>query len=241
MDGRKDSGPPRFSRRAVLGVAGGVGAWMLTRPWQRPLAQQPPPCALTPEQTQGPYFRDVNLERTDIRVDPTDGSVSAGVPLALSLRVLDLADGCRPVAGAVVDLWQCDAFGRYAGVRDLRAGFDAEGSKFLRGYQVTDDTGTVRFVTVFPGWYPVRTVHIHFKVRTEPDSPFGREFSSQLYFDDALTDRVHARPPYAQRGPRPVTNDRDGLFRDGGERLLLHVGETTAGLAARFEVGLQEA
>ena len=116
------------------------------------------------------------------------------------------------MAGALVEVWQCDAFGRYSGVRDLRAGFDSRGAKFLRGQQLSDADGAVRFVTIYPGWYPGRTVHIHFKVRTEPDAPFGREFTSQLYFHDRLTDRVHHRPPYAQRGPRSVTNREDGLF-----------------------------
>ena len=73
--------------------------------------------------------------------------------------------------------------------------FNSVGKKFLRGHQMTDAAGVARFTTIYPGWYPGRTVHIHFKIRTEPAAARGYEFASQLYFDDALTDRVHARDP----------------------------------------------
>jgi len=227
-----------LTRRRVLALAGTAGAWALIHPWRRATAQPTPACTLTPAQMEGPYFRDVKRERSDLRTDPSGAPAVEGAALALTLRALDASDGCRPLAGAVVELWQCDAFGRYSDVRDVHAGFDTRGQTFLRGYQVTDDDGAVRFLTIYPGWYPGRTVHIHFKIRTDPDSAFGQEFTSQLYFDDALTDRVHAQAPYAQRGRRTVRNDRDGLFRDGGERLVLRLGETAGMLAGTFEVGL---
>ena len=118
-------------------------------------------------------------------------------------------------------------------------GFTTVGQKFLRGYQLTDARGAVRFVTVYPGWYPGRTVHIHLKIRTDPLARRGFEFTSQLYFDDALTDRIHAGAPYAARGQRRIRNRDDGIFRRGGDQLTLATVESTGGYAAPFAIGLR--
>ena len=192
-----------------------------------------PGCVLTPEQTEGPFFVDEHLERADIRSDPGTGALTPGVVLRLDLGVATVdATRCMPLWNAVVDIWQCDALGRYSAV-------DANGSaRFLRGYQVTDANGRVRFTTIYPGAYPGRTVHIHFKVRT---LAAGRnaEFTSQFYFDDALTDRVHGAPPYAATGQRRMRNPRDGLYRDGGSRLMLDVDESDGALAATYDIGVR--
>jgi protocatechuate 3,4-dioxygenase beta subunit len=127
--------------------------------------------------------------------------------------------------------------GVYSDVTD--PGFRTKGHTFLRGYQVTDPTGAAQFVTIYPGWYPGRTVHIHFKIRTTPTAPRGSAFTSQLYFDDALTDRVHTQEPYTRKGPRTVHNANDGIFADGGEKLLLPLTEHGEGYAALFAIGLQ--
>lgn len=129
----------------------------------------------------------------------------------------------------MVDLWHCDHRGAYS---------DGD-EKFLRGYQVTDARGRARFKTIYPGWYSGRTVHIHFKLRSAPATRPGFDFTSQLYFDDALTDRVYAQPPYAARGSRPTRNNRDGIYRHGGSQLLLSLAPSGAGYAGTFEVGLQ--
>ena len=180
---------------------------------------------------------DERLNRSDIRSDPADGSMTEGAPLVLSLAISSVAAGkCTPLAGAAVDLWHCDAGGRYSDTRD--PGFDTTGRKFLRGFQITDAAGNVRFTTIYPGWYAGRTVHIHFKVRGGSGAKQGYEFTSQLYFDDAFTDRVYARAPYAKRGRRTVRNGGDGLFRDGGNRMILPVIESGAGYAASFNVGV---
>ena len=144
---------------------------------------------------------------------------------------------CAPLPNAHVELWQCDAAGVYSGVRD--PGFDTAGQKFLRGYQATDASGNARFTTVYPGWYPGRTVHLHFLIRAGRSPTRRAEFTSQLYFDDALTDRVLANAPYASRGPRPLKNNGDGIYRRGGSQLLLAVREQGPGLAATFDIGLQ--
>src|SRR6185436_8759665 len=145
-------------------------------------------CVLAPAKTEGPYFVDEKLHRSDIRIDPTDGSVQAGVPLALALRVFDADRGCAPVEGVTVDVWHASAQGLYSDV----AQNGTVGKKYLRGAQTTGADGSVRFTTIYPGWYQGRTVHIHFKVRSSASAASAYEFTSQLFFDDALTDIVHA-------------------------------------------------
>jgi protocatechuate 3,4-dioxygenase beta subunit len=197
-----------------------------------------PPCIVRPEQTEGPYFVDERLNRSDIRSDPSDGSVKDGRQLQLALRVHEIrGDACTPLAGAVVDIWHCDALGVYSDVRDRS--FDTRGKKFLRGYQVTDPTGTARFLTIYPGWYPGRAVHIHFKIRTNPESRRGYEFTSQIYFDDGLSDQVHAQVPYRVKGQGRLRNQGDGIFQDGGEQLTLQLVKEAQGYAGVFDIGLQ--
>jgi protocatechuate 3,4-dioxygenase beta subunit len=196
-------------------------------------------CIAQPQQTEGPYFVDEHLKRADIRVDPSTGQASAGSPLELRLVVSTVTDAgaCQALAGAQVDIWHCDALGVYSDVRDRFA--DTTGRRFLRGYQVTDETGQARFTTIYPGWYAGRAVHVHFKVRRP--GPGGRtdEFTSQLYFDDALTDRVHAAPPYAAKKGQRLLNARDMIFREGGTKLILPVASSGSGYAATFRIAMR--
>jgi protocatechuate 3,4-dioxygenase beta subunit len=106
---------------------------------------------------------------------------------------------------------------------------------------VTNANGTVEFVTIYPGWYPGRTVHIHFKIRTNSASQQSYEFTSQLYFDDALTDRIGTQRPYAAKGQHRVKNDQDGIFTGGGEQLMLQLAKEAKGYVGRFNIGLQMA
>jgi protocatechuate 3,4-dioxygenase beta subunit len=202
--------------------------------------QELPACILTPQQSEGPYFVDERLDRSDIRLDPLDGSVREGVPLKLTIQVSQVAGGaCAPLAGTYVDLWQCDAHGVYSDVDDRSTGSRAGTSKFLRGYQVTDENGTVQFTTIFPGWYGGRAVHIHFKIRTALDTRSAREMVSQLYFDDALIDQIQALPPYASNAQRRVRNNQDGLFRSGGDKLIVPLVQDGDGYAGTFNLGVQ--
>jgi protocatechuate 3,4-dioxygenase beta subunit len=200
-----------------------------------PIAAQPG-CIVRPQQTEGPYFVDEQLNRSDIRSNPADNTVKPGVPLKLTFRVSRVnGAACVPLAGAIVDLWHCDAAGVYSDVRDR--GSSTVGQKFLRGYQTTDAKGLATFTTIYPGWYPGRTVHIHFKIRTDGANQ-SSEFTSQLYFADALTDQVYQQSPYNIRGQRNTRNNRDGIFRDGGEQLLLSLVPAGKGYAATFEIGV---
>jgi protocatechuate 3,4-dioxygenase beta subunit len=230
-----------LSRREVVLLLGGSAVSLIAGtliPRSAVAGSQGSSCVVRPEQTEGPYFIDERLNRSDIRTDPTDGQVRPGTPLALTLLVSRLNAGdCQPLPGAQVDIWHCDAMGVYSDVQD--PSFNTIGRKFLRGYQVTDSRGEARFVTVYPGWYPGRTIHIHFKIRTASVGQRSFEFTSQLYFDDGLTDRVHAEPPYASNGQRTARNQHDWIFRRGGDRLMLAPTATADGYAASFAIGLQ--
>jgi protocatechuate 3,4-dioxygenase beta subunit len=225
--------PQRLARsaRSALGAATATTGFVAP-------ALAAPACVVRPEQTEGPYFVDERLNRYDIRSDPDSGSIRDGVPLKITFGVARLDGGsCTPFAGVLVDVWHCDAAGVYSDVSD--PSFDTTGQKFLRGYQVTDANGAAIFFTIFPGWYEGRTVHIHWKLRTDPDAAGGLEFTSQLYFDDALTDIVHAEQPYAAKGQRTLRNAGDGIFASGGNELLLVVTpDGGGGYAATFDVGI---
>ncbi len=230
-----------MNRREALALLGTAGAAMLAggSSWSS-AAELALSCVASPEQTEGPYFVDERLNRADIRSDPADGSVREGLPLTLKLLIASVAGGkCTPLAGAIVDVWHCDATGAYSDTSD--PGFSTKGKKFLRGYQVTDAAGGVHFTTIYPGWYDGRTVHMHFKVRGAAGSKRSYEFTSQIYFDDAFTDRVYLRNPYSRRGQRTVRNGKDGIFRDGGSRMILPVIESDTGYSANFNVGLRRA
>lgn len=163
----------------------------------------------SPSLTEGPYFVDEDLNRSDIRVDPADNSVQDGVPLSLAINVAKLVD-CqqKPLTGAYVDVWHCNSAGVYSDV----AAQSSTGRKYLRGWQSTDRQGNVRFTTVYPGWYQGRAVHIHVKVRVFDGTDQSYEFTSQFFFADDLTTQVYQRAPYNTR-PNPDTRTTsDGIY-----------------------------
>jgi protocatechuate 3,4-dioxygenase beta subunit len=193
-----------------------------------------PACVVRPEVTEGPYYVAENLVRSDVRSDPTTGTVKEGAPLVLTFNVSQVSNNaCTPLQGATVEIWHCDAAGQYSDVSDRS--FNTVGQKWLRGAQVTDANGKATFTTIYPGWYPGRAVHIHFKVH--PDAT--RVFTSQLFFDDTLSQQVFAQPPYVSRGSIPDTpNSADNIYQD---TLLLTTARTDQGYAATFDIGIDRA
>ena len=187
------------------------------------------------EQDEGPYHCDAQPERRDVVED------REGAALQLGLRLAD-ADGA-PVP-AVVEIWQCDALGRYSGFPppddSVVAPADEAprtehltGQTFLRGRQPTDSHGLVELRTIYPGWYPGRTVHIHLMVHTA-----DRVLTSQLYFPDALSDEVLTSAPYAARPGRDTTNATDTIFPTGGDPALLDVDRAGDGYRAAICLAL---
>jgi protocatechuate 3,4-dioxygenase beta subunit len=193
-------------------------------------------CVLTPELTEGPFFVDERLDRSDITTDPSTGAAVEGVPLTLTLRAYSVQGGaCTPLSGATIDVWHTDAEGRYSDV----AQNNTAGQQFLRGLQTTDVKGEVVFQTIYPGWYPGRAVHIHFKLRQFDGSATTYEFTSQLFFDDALSDDVFASNAlYSARGDRDTRNSNDGIYGEAGDQLLLSLTPDDAGYAGTFQFGV---
>lgn len=154
-------------------------------------------CVLTPSSIVGPYYFDANLIRQDI----TEGQ--PGLPTRLHFSVVRASD-CAPIPNAAVDVWQANAPGQYSGY----ANQGTQGQTWLRGIQFTDASGIVRFDTIYPGWYPGRTTHVHVKVRPTPET----EITTQTYFDQPINRRVNAWGPYAPHGQNPTTNPSDSFF-----------------------------
>jgi protocatechuate 3,4-dioxygenase beta subunit len=170
-------------------------------------------CVLTAALTEGPFFVDEMLNRSDIRYDPVTGALSDGVLLNLTFNVTRAANSaCTPLTGAYLDVWHADATGTYSDISGNGNGSSGAGKKFLRGYQVTDGDGVAKFTTIYPGWYSGRAVHIHFKLRLYAGSTKTYEFTSQFFFDDMLTDTIQAEAPYSAKGQRDVRNAGDGIY-----------------------------
>ncbi|MDA0352752.1 MAG: intradiol ring-cleavage dioxygenase [Chloroflexi bacterium] len=220
---------PLFAATPTAGAATATATAAATAGVSVPL----PSCIAVPEMTEGPYFVDEQLDRSDVRESV------AGVPLDLVVNVSHVTgDGCAALTGAVVDIWQCDASGQYSDVTDRAVGFDTTGKTFLRGLQRSDAAGQTRFTTIYPGWYPGRAVHIHFKVRAQAADGSIFEFTSQFFFDDALSDEVLVAAPYAKAGRR-TRNADDGIYRSGGDQLVLAARPAAEGFSATFDLGLQ--
>ena len=183
-------------------------------------------CVLMSSVTEGPYYLDGALVRKDI----TEGK--SGVPLTLRITVQDTTESCAPVAGAAVEIWHCDAWGYYSGYTtanpggsapaESEDGSTADDQTYLRGYQIANANGVVKFETVFPGWYTPRTCHIHVKVHTGGAKEDGTyeggkvNFTGQLFFDDAVAEQIFALEPYAKHSGSYTKLDDDMVYDGGG-------------------------
>lgn len=211
-----------FTRKSVLRLAGLAAAGLGMGAWKARDADGGGPaavesgavsCVLTPEMTEGPYY--IAGER--VRRNITDGH--PGTPLLLRLAVVD-ASTCKAIKGAAVDVWHADAAGNYSGFGAGRAS-----RTFMRGIQKTNANGIATFLTVYPGWYQGRTVHIHVKVHVSGSVVH----TGQLFFPDALTDRVYRKAPYNKRPNRTTRNANDSIFVNGGRKSMLALSRRRAG------------
>jgi len=155
-------------------------------------------------------------------------------------RFLMLAAACAPVPAATVELWHCDATGDYSAFADNGGAKDeAEGTTFLRGSQTAGDDGIVEFLTILPGWYSGRAVHIHMRVHLDDETVL----TTQLYFDAEQLMPVYEEAAYADNGPPDTSNESDGVAGDPeseGTLLALVEGVTTrgAGSVALLNLGI---
>ncbi|GHJ28661.1 hypothetical protein TPA0910_30940 [Streptomyces hygroscopicus subsp. sporocinereus] len=185
-------------------------------------------CTLTKELTEGPYYLDHALVRSDV----AEGK--PGVPLRLALTVVDAAT-CAPLNKALVEIWYCDALGEYSGFVGNNGHQEPDNGRFLRGGVLTGADGVANLTGIYPGWYRGRCVHVHLKVHTgvtlTSDGSFtgGNEIhTGQLFFDEKITEAVAKLSPYATNTVPRTPLSADGIYGNGG---------TAAGLLAVTALG----
>ena len=206
----------------------------------------------SPELTEGPFFVDEKLNRSDLVAGSTRSTVANGLPLHLTFSVYKLVGkDYKPLVGAHVDVWHADVAGVYSDESNPMNHEDTGHQTWLRGYQLTDGNGLAHFNTIFPGWYPGRCPHIHFKVRTfSTSNKATAEFTSQVFFHDNDADKIYSAEPYASRTSREITNENDGVFSErqfdgslAGTHMLLDLVKTvnSRGYATQFSIVLTDA
>ncbi|MCX4699332.1 intradiol ring-cleavage dioxygenase [Streptomyces sp. NBC_01373] len=207
-------------------------------------------CATIPDETAGPFpgdgsngvnvLKESGVVRSDITRSFGDsaGGTAEGVPLTVTLTVVDAASGCgTPKAGAAVYIWQCDRDGKYSlysdGVTD---------ENYLRGVQETDDKGQATFTSIFPACYPGRWPHIHFEVYGSLEDATAATSitnTSQLALPKDVCDTVYATDGYGESVATlgQLSLESDGIFSDGYEQQLATVeGSVDAGYTATLTV-----
>jgi|GEM_PF-259312 len=194
-------------------------------------------CVLIPQETRGPYPLDLSGDSTKFRQDITEGR--PGVSLDLTLTIVNINNNCSPVPNARVDIWQTDKEGVYSGYS--QPGANTVGQTFMRGIQMTDASGQVRFHTIYPGWYNGRVTHIHFEVFLNS----VLSATSQMAFPENITQQVYASPLYAGRGQNTSvpTNAQDNVFAAPAsalqyQMLTLAANTATGGYDGTLTVGV---
>jgi len=214
-------------RRGLLALGLAGGAAVSGAPAESRARLNPGP-KLTPAVTEGPYY----LADAPVRADIREGL--PGVAVALRFHVFD--ETGAPLPGARVDVWHCDAQGRYSGFGDApgRAPPAAlKAARFLRGIQRVDDGGLAAFKTVYPGWYEGRTTHIHYKVWLGERALL----TSQVFLPDALNEFLYLQVADYKRGRlRDTLNSNDGVARQGGEATFAAVAQGEDRFRVDFDV-----
>ncbi|TDX01581.1 intradiol ring-cleavage dioxygenase [Dinghuibacter silviterrae] len=192
-------------------------------------------CTVTPQETAGPYPYDLSADSAIYRTDITEGKT--GVPLSLTLTVVNTNNDCAAIKDARVDIWHCDKDGYYSeySVSGYLGTEDNTGKTFLRGIQSTDASGQVKFTTIYPGWYTGRVTHIHVEVYVNS----VLKSTTQLAFPESITTAVYNSTLYAAHGQNTITNSTDQVFSDSyTSELLTITGDTTNGYTATFQLGV---
>lgn len=199
-------------------------------------------CTLAPTMTEGPYWVDEKLNRADITSGTTRASVLNGVPLTLAIKVYAAngeSCGVNPVQNVQIDIWHADAIGAYSDVSG-NGQSSTVGQNFLRGYQTTDSKGIVNFTTIYPGWYVGRTPHIHVRARAyDASGNITYNFTTQLFFNETITDAVYANAPYNSRGTRDTKNGTDMHYKSVTTPIVINPqSKTSGGYTGEVAIGL---
>ncbi|WP_079178809.1 intradiol ring-cleavage dioxygenase [Streptomyces humi] len=173
-------------------------------------------CSLTAEVTEGPYSLTGALVREDVRED------KEGVEVQYTFTVVDEANDCAPLENALVEIWHCDALGEYSGFVGKNGHTETDDGTFLRGGQLTDADGQVSLISIWPGHYVSRAVHVHMRVHTDvtltDDSYTGGSIihTGQLFFDADINTEVQATSPYSDNTTKETALADDTIYDDGG-------------------------
>lgn len=258
------------ARRAALGVVGagavGAGLWLAfggrppggAEPDLIATAADGTTCVKLPGETNGPYPADgtnsangatsnvltqIGVLRQDIRPSFAGLTpVAEGARLDLEIALVDAAGACAPLAGLACYIWQCDAAGAYSI-------YSLPEANYLRGLQVSDGSGLLRFTTLFPGTYEGRWPHIHFEVFASAEAAVSGKaalLTSQIALPGALAQGLYAADSRyaASVGPLSrVTFEGDDIFGDNtaaqrAAQMLAVTGDAGQGFAGRVTVGL---
>jgi protocatechuate 3,4-dioxygenase beta subunit len=192
-------------------------------------------CSTTPSETAGPYPYDLSGNSAIFRTDITEGKT--GIPLSLTLTIVNSNNSCSAISGARVDIWHCDKDGYYSEFSE--PGYlgtqDNTNQTWLRGIQLTDSNGQAKFTTIYPGWYTGRVTHIHVEVFINS----VLKATTQLAFPDSLNTTVYNTSLYSPHGQNSITNTSDQVFSDSYSSELVTIsGNTTDGYTASFQVGV---
>ena len=258
---------PSITRRQAMKAAGLAGAIYLGAPGLAPLADAAPALAAgacaraTPELTEGPYWVNTMLHRSNVRANSRGRNHQAGVPLSLYINVVDTSFGCKPFDGLAVDIWHANAHGLYSDEPSQQAGGgtsggDTSADNWLRGYQITGKDrglrakpvhGQVSFATIWPGWYTGRAIHIHVRVRRLASSGATiAGFTTQIFFSDQANDHVlQNAAPYNTRSPQddPTSDESDTVLTgaDHSTNIVEASGSIRAGYTAHFNIAISAA
>jgi protocatechuate 3,4-dioxygenase beta subunit len=202
-------------------------------------------CKAKLETTVGPFPNIMAKNRRDVRGNSTgDTTPKQGVELTLRIRVYDLSNNCTPISDAFVDIWSCDAVGVYSGYDS----FGTAGQDNCRGYQETDAEGTAEFLTIFPGSYSGRAIHIHFSIMgSERDlmpnangPNLSNVFVGQLYFTRATADDVFNAMPLYKMGAPITPNESDGIYSgSGGKDFIVDMTKDGNGYIGEISLGVR--
>ena len=229
-----------LTRRQAIGAGAagaalvGGGAALLTDGPEEALAAGS--CVLAPSLTQGPYWVDENLNRSDVRSNSDGTTTQSGAKLTLTMTVFDYDGDCALVNGAKVDIWHCNAAGNYSDINSQQNGGNFSGQNWLRGYQTTGSDGKVTLTTIFPGFYVGRAAHIHLRVRIGTTN-----YTSQIFFTEAQTAATYQTSPYSGYNNRTrTTNSQDDIYKQGGSNTLLVTlgGDAASGYTADLSLGV---
>jgi protocatechuate 3,4-dioxygenase beta subunit len=242
-----DHDPKTLTRREALGALAAVGAAFTNACGSSASPTSPSTttttttsggttsaaCAVAPAETAGPYPDKLGMitNAAFFRRDITEGR--PGLPLTLTITVVNANNNCSPVANANVEVWQCDASGYYS--EYSQPGYNGTGQTYLRGLQTTDANGQATFNTIYPGWYSGRATHIHVEIFVNG----SLVKTTQIAFPEDVSAAVYATGVYASKGQNSTQNSTDGVFSDGTtDEMATLTGSTTTGYTATITFGI---